>query len=795
MATGDKQRPWERKRDVGATNAARLSTTDDEQADALEDGDEKLERDADDDAIVVEAHDNFRRGMDWENDFRNLYVVDVKFSNADSDNNWQWPENVYQDRVGVNKRPTLTINKTAQHVGLITNDMRQNKPSIKISPVGKEASFQAAQGFEGLVRNIEYMSSAAAIYDGAAESQVEGGIAYWRVNTTYSNDEGLQPDASMFNQEIRIEPIFDQMNVLLDCDIKQRDGSDAMWGFIFDETPRKRFEKDHPNVDVSATTVSVFDEGSNWVRDDYVRIAEYYRIVETKDELILMTDDAGETSTFYRSEVPPDWNKELKSFEKKYKDDKTRYRCRTVKKRSLEWYKIAGCDIVARRKLKGRYVPIVRVVGKERVIEGKLHRAGLVRNLKDAQRMYNYNSSGQVEYGALASKSPWVGAAAAFAGNENAWNNANRQNAAYLTFRHMDADGNSLPEAALPRRPDPPGASPAFLEGMRIASGEMEMTSGQYREQKGQPSNAQSGRAIAERQQQGDTANYHFIDNRALAIRLTGKIIIDLVPHVYDTERVVQILGRDGKQTMMAIQPGAGQAYQESDEVDNQVKAVLDPTVGRYEVEADIGPAYATQRQEAWNAFVQIVVGNPELINDIGDLMFQSADFHLADKIAERIKRKIKGTQPWLLDDDQATPAMQKIQQELEQATQTISELLEKLADSQGKLKSKDQKRDIEAYRAESDRFAKEANTITDLLAMGDERALDQIKKLLEDTMQQMQGTDITDTVDADQSGKKQLEQAEGEEPPHPAARKAPDGEWYVEHQPGKFARVVKEAA
>lgn len=690
---------------------------------------------SEDEKILQEAKDRFARVQEWESYFRNLYVVDVKFANGDSDNGWQWPDDLRRDRE-VNKRPALTINKTAQHVALITNEARQNKTSVNIKPVGAASTYDAAQVYEGIVRHIEYISGAQAIYDEAMESQVEGGIGWWRVNTSYVDDDS-------FDQEIRIEPVRDHLSVYLDCDIKQKDGSDAKFGFVFDDMPRKEFERQFPNIELPPAQATGLNEDDDWVRSDNVRIAEYYRIVEKADELIYMEDEAGVASTFRRSDIP---EKFRAKFGQSEKDGGREIKKRKVRTKQLEWYKIAGSEIVDRRKLKGKYVPLVRVVGKERIIQGKLERKGHVRALKDPQRMYNYNSSGQVEFGALATKSPWVGPADAFSGNETDWNNANRQNKAYLTYRHRDEEGNEIPK---PERPDPPGASPAFIEGMKIAAAELEMASGQYQAQQQNPSVERTPAAIGQRAHQGDLVTALYNDNFALAKRYTGMIILDWVPHYYDTERVIQILARDGTQSKVTIKPDSPEAYQAQKERDEVVNVLFNPKVGKYQVEADVGPAYATQRQEAWDAFVKIVTGAPELINEIGDLMFQSADFPLADKIAERLKRKIRNAAPWLLDDNAPGPEQQKLQAELKQAGETIAELMQKLAEQRLKLIGKDQMRDIEAHEAESKRLTALSNAEPELNQTGQ---IPGLRVAIEQTiMNMLESGDITALINKTQ--------------------------------------------
>ena len=641
-----------------------------------------------DEKIIVEAKDRFTRCVNWESGFRNLYVIDTKFRLGDSDNGWQWPDDLRRDRE-VNKRPSLTINKVGPLCALITNDMRQNMPNVSYKPTGEKSTFEAAVAMEGIYRHIAYRSNADSLFGDAAESMVEGGIGWVRVVTEYEDDES-------FNQEILFAPVRDHLSVYMDPDIKMKDGSDAKFGFVFDDVPEKEFKRQNPGVDVSASSGLGEDD---WVRDGNVRVAEYYRIIEKSDELIYLVDRNGKDAKFKLSDL--DGNEVLKAELEAAKARGNDFKSRKVKRLELEWYKIGGSKIIGRRKLKGRYIPLVRVVGLERVVEGKLERKGHVRTLKDPQRIYNYNSSAQVEFGALATKTPWIVATDAVAGNEVAWNNANRNNAAYLTFKHKDEDGDAIPA---PQRAEPPGASPAFMEGMKIAATELEMASGQTAPQQANPMLERTPQAIAAREHKGEVVTGHFQANLALAIRHAGRIILDLIPHYYDTERVVKILGKDGTQSDVLIKPDAQTAYEEQKNMD-EVKAVLNPNVGKYEVQSDSGANYATQRQETWDAFVQIASKNGDFMNEFGDLMFQAADFEMADKISERFMRKIKQTMPYLLDDNAVNPAVAQLQTEVQEKTEMVQELIQKVAELRLSLKGKDEKRDIDALNADTNRM------------------------------------------------------------------------------------------
>lgn len=726
--------------------------------------------DAEDKKILLEAKENFVRWENWESDFRQRYINDVKFANADSDNGWQWPNDLRADREA-NKRPALTINKVQRLVAMITNDMSENKPAITIKPTGSESSYKSALVLEGIVRDIEYKSAAATTYDECAVSQVEGGIAYFRI-------QQICPDNDSFDQELRIMPVRDHLGVFLDCDIKQKDGSDALWGGIFSDMPREEFEKLNSDVDLTSIgTQTIFggDVPDTWLKEDSIRIAEYYRIVQTNDTLYWVEDATGQT-TFKESEAPKDFKAMLVT---------GKYRKRKIVNRTLEWYKIVGNSIIDRRSiasndaLKGKYIPIVRVVGIERVIDGKLERKGYVRPIKDAQRMFNFSASQNVEGVSLQTKTPWIGPAAAFEGNETAWNNANTQNAAYLTYRHLDSEGQPLPK---PERMEPPKSAEGFLQGMQVADNQMAMVGGREDAGLGREGQEKSGIAIQQRQRMGDKANAIWLVNLSIAMAYAGRIIIDLVPFIYDTKRVVQIMGEDGTQSKVTIDPGATDAYSEVKEQDI-VNVLFNPKVGKYEVMSAPGPAYATQRQEAWNAFVQIVTGAPALIDEIGDLMFRSADFPLADKIAERLRRKIQAQSPWIMEDGPLTPQFKQMQEALQQANGQVGELIQKLAEKNLELKNRDDENEIKAHEADSKRLTAETNSIVDLKEMGLE--LKELQQSIIKTLNEMQAQSLLNVPDRknadDQATVDPL--VEGNDiPPVPGAKKHTDGNWYTKN-------------
>ncbi len=634
-----------------------------------------------DEKIVKEAMRRFAVCATVENDCRLRFIEDIKFANGDADNLYQWDETTRTARGygTIDERPCLTINKIRQHNLNIINDAKQNKPSVKVKPVGNGATYDAAQVYEGICRHIEYISNAQAAYDTATTFQVQGGIGWIRLATDYPdyNDQS-------FDQEIFIRRVKDPLTVYLDPDIREADGSDARFGFVFDDMSREVYRDKFPKYKDLATK-SPLDVSGDWVRDDQVRVAEYYRIVETDDKIVSYVDwDTGSRTTANKSKMEPgDYKKAIDDPQTKERD---------IMDRKVEWYLIAGDKIIERSTWAGRYIPLIRVIGEETNINGQLDRKGHTRAMKDPQRLANYWYSAATEHVALQSKAPYIGAMSAFENLETYWDSANTVNHSWLPFNEYDDKGQKL---SPPTRQPPPIMAPAYIEGMKIASQEIKEVSGQFEADLGMEGNEKSGVAIQQRQRQGDNATYHYIDNLALAIRFLGKQLIDLIPKIYDTQRIIKIMGEDGVEHEVNVDPQAQEAFKATQQENQQtIQSIFNPTVGRYDVEADIGPAYATRRQEAFQAISQIIKEGPELVNKIGDLLFKAADFPMADKIAERLK-------------PQAGPTQQDL--EMQKQMQAQGELIQKMSGELTRLKAdksiEEQQKDIDRYKAITERM------------------------------------------------------------------------------------------
>jgi hypothetical protein len=634
-------------------------------------------------------------------DSREDELDDLRFMAGSPDNQWQWPADVLSTRGSVqgqsiNARPCLTINKLPQHVRQVTNEQRQNRPNGKVIPADDNADVQVAEIFNGVVRHIEYMSDADVAYDTACDNQVTYGEGYIRLLTEYCNDD-------TFDQDIKIGRVRNAFSVYMDPTIQDPCGSDAEWCFITEDILKSEYERLFPDASPISTLYSqgVGDQGiSSWLQEDTIRIAEYFYNVYDSETLHLYPNN--QTA---KANSPED--KQLKEMYGKP------LRTRKVDRKKVMWMKTNGFDILDEREWSGKYIPVVRVIGNEWEVDGQIYISGLVRNAKDAQRMYNYWTSQEAEMLALAPKAPFIGYGGQFEGYENQWKTANTTNWPYLEVNPdvTDGAGGVLP---LPMRAQPPLPQTGLIQAKMGAGEDIKATTGQYDASLGQQGNERSAKAIVAREKQGDVGTYHYVDNLARAIRYITRQIVDMIPKIYDTQRIARIIGADGEVSMVKMDPSQEEPVREvrDQETGGLIEKIYNPGVGTYDVMVTTGPGYMTKRQEALDAMSQILQSNPQLWAVAGDLFIKNMDWPGAQEMAERFKKILD---PKVLATDDQSPEMVAAQQQMEVMAEELNRMVDIIEGVQADVAKREV--DIKEYKAQVDAYDAETKRISAMQA------------------------------------------------------------------------------
>ena len=638
----------------------------------------------------------FTVAMSAYSDTREDELDDLRFMAGSPDNQWQWPADVLATRGAVqgqtiNARPCLTINKLPQHVRLVTNEQRQNRPQGKVIPADENADPAVAEVFDGIIKHIEYLSDADVAYDTACDNQVTYGEGYIRLITEYCRED-------TFDQDIKIVRVRNSFSVYMDPMIQDPCGSDAEWCFVTEDIAKSEYERLYPDATPISTMMAqgVGDQSlSMWLTQETIRIAEYFYVEHKKATLNLYPDNI----TAFDG-TPED--KRLKSAYGKP------LRSRQSDRRQVKWVKTNGYEILEERDWAGKWIPVVRVIGNEFEVDGQLYISGLVRNAKDAQRMYNYWVSQEAEMLALAPKAPFIGYGGQFEGYEMQWKTANTNNWPYLEVNPDVTDGAGSP-LPLPERAQPPLAQTGLIQAKMGAGEDIKSTTGQYDSSIGATSNERTGRAILARERQGDTSTFHYVDNMSRAVRYITRQMVDLIPKIYDTQRVARIVGIDGEVGMVKINPVQPEPVRIiKDPITGEtIDKIYNPNVGIYDVMVTTGPSYMTKRQESMDAMATILQSNPQLWSVAGDLFIKNMDWPGAQEMAARFAKILD---PKVLEGSDESPEAQMMRaqmndmaNQMEQTTALIAQLQQSY-DMQ-KLAIDEQNSQIKAYEAETKRI------------------------------------------------------------------------------------------
>lgn len=522
-----------------------------------------------------------------------------------------WDDSVRQlrEREG---RPVITINKLPQFVNQVAGEIRQAQPAIEPVPVDSETDPILTDIMGSIIRNIESESNASTVYSWGAQCAIAGGIGHWQVVTEYADD-------TTFDQDIRIKRILDPLSVVWDSASTELDRSDAWECFVTEVIPKEQFKRrfkgektpeDFP-VDSGLTANSLL----NWsTGSDDVRVASHWWREETKKKIGLIQ---GGKIVDLTDIAPAMWNM-----------------MGVVKAREVPAYDIMHCLLSGDgyleqpKKWAGKCIPVVPVIGNEMAIDGKIMRHGIIRFAKDPARLYNYFRSAQAELIGTQPKAPYIGTAAMFEGLEDIWAKANTANLPYLPY---NPDPNA--PTAKPQREAPPQGSAAMYQEVQIAENDLYGTTGIYPTSLGQKSNESSGRAIMARERQSDTGTFVYTDNfKNASMVKTGKILLDLIPRIYDTERHIRILGQDGMEKMASINMIRRDPFM-GDVIVNDLSAA------KFDVRIKVGAAFASAREKMAEMLNGLITANPAMMQVVGDLYFENLDVPGANKLAARIKK------------------------------------------------------------------------------------------------------------------------------------------------------------
>jgi hypothetical protein len=574
--------------------------------------------------VGFENQDDFLRDMrtkyEWGFSFNEHNIIagkeDAKFTVGN-----QW-DPVVEARRKQQKKPVLTFNRLVAFMAQLVGNRLMNETEIRVFP-DKAGTKEIATIREGLIRNIFKNSNADFARDEAGKYQVVCGEGYFSLCMEYASDD-------VFEQEIKIQAVVDPYSVIIDPLAIEPSGEDAQWGFIGDDIPQQEFKHRWPwAAEVSFLGEKAWNQSGFWMQEDTVRIVSYWRMVTEGTKVLALYQDGTVHDITDKEQF------EYAPFVETRSDGSPF--TREVPNRFAQLYVCSGNAI-----LEGPHdypissIPIYRVPGWELNDGDKTHRWGVIRFLKDPQRLHNYWRSTVAEQLVAAPRNKWLTTPDAVKGHEVKWRRAPSSDDPFLYYN----DGETQP-VHIP----PPGIDAALVNEAAISTQDMKDISNIHEASLGMPSNEVSKVAIQARQQVSDVGSYIFVDRRKMADNRCAKNINELISYIYDTKRTITVIGRDDKSSVMVI--------------NDPSNPNSDVTIGRYGVTVDVGPASETKRTLANEQMMAFVNAMPQTASVVMDLVAEAQDWPKSGEFAKRFKMLLPaGTIP----EDEMTPEMKAMQ-------------------------------------------------------------------------------------------------------------------------------------
>lgn len=557
------------------------------------------------DELVKEAVEALETSHAFDRDNRKEAMEDLRFAAG-----FHWSDAAKAERKG---RPMITINRSQQFLRQVSNPIRQNMPILKVETDNSDDAGDPEIA-NGLLRRIQYNSSAAHVYATAVEHAVACGIGWFRVSTDYKDYES-------FDQEIFIKRVVNPLSVYPDPGAVDPHRGDMMWCLVSEPMPVKTFKTKWPKA-VATHEFPVPSAGGAstqivWGSGDWMRVAEYWRRKEVEQEVALLkTGDVVNLSTLNKQALEYIKANGLVQQSRKAKTFKVVMTMVSGHEQLEEEYEFP-CE----------YLPLIPVIGAEVPLEKGTYRHGVLRFQREPQQLSNYFLSVAAETMGQQPKTPYLVTAKMITKFKGLWDNAGRDATPYLPYEPDPSAPGAKPERVTPA-PLPAG----LVQLTQLMSDDMKATTGQYDASLGAKSNETSGVAIAARQEQGNQATYHYVDNLEHSLEHLGRILLKMMPKVYDTERTMRIQTEDDSEKEVTINKPmmslGGVELKHNDLSRMKYDAVR----------VVLGPSYASRRAEAVQQLTQLIQVMPQIGEVAGDIIAKNLDFDGAEQLAERLK-------------------------------------------------------------------------------------------------------------------------------------------------------------
>jgi hypothetical protein len=625
-----------------------------------------------DQTIIQMAMDLFEDSQDGSNYNRIEAEEDIRFGRLSE----QWPKDIKQSREE-QKRPCLTINKIPSFIRQVVNDVKQNKPSIIVSPIDNGADPDTAEVLTGLVRSIERNSNALQTYCNSVDNSASCGFGFMQLSIEYANEYS-------FDREIKICPVPNPLSVHWDVTDYNLGASEWRYCFLSELLDQKKFEEDWPDAAKVSFEGDINQRESWWLSDDGVRVSDFWlKEFETKKLLMIrdksnpLAEPAVIKGEDYESN--PEAKKMVEAGLWEVVEEREIQSPKVVRR------KITGAEVLEKLEWPGPTIPVSPVWGEIVILDGRRYLRSMIRDVKDSQIMFNYWRTTATEMVALQPRAPlFVKSGSIPEGHQHKYETANTKNWAYLEYE------GDIP----PQRQQMAAVPTGMIQEALNASDDMKAITGIHDASLGAQGNETSGKAIRLRQTKGDLANYHFTDNLNHGIQYLAKCIVDAIPSVYSQRSMIRILGEDMTEKVVNLGKIEGAM---------QGEKLYDLSVGRYDVTVKAGPSYMSQREETREVFIEMMRSMPQIAPYISDFLMDHMDFQGAQKLSKRLKLLLPPEIQKMEMEEETKDLPPEFRDAMKQAQMVIQELEGKLKEAMNEQAPEMKKLELEEKKAERD--------------------------------------------------------------------------------------------
>jgi len=473
----------------------------------------------------------------------------------------------------------------------ILSDLRSNPVQPDFKPKD-EARTDDAEVLDGIYRAADRQLDSQEAYDYAQQDAVVCGFGAWELFTEYATNR-----AGDKNQVIKRQWIPEANNVVFwDPNAKKLDKSDAMYVSIlkcYTEDGYKELVEEltgEEDVEVCSGDFAQPEDSRTfpWMTGDKkIYVATIYKRKRVDDEVFTMVDPFGEQIRLRKSDLENVMDELIdQGFEIIDRKKIKRWEVRKYIASGKEILNGADGEVIA-----GEHIPVVPMYGERAIVEGEETYEGITRLAKDPQRLRNFQLSYLQDIVSRSPRPKPIFLPEQVQGFENMYEDSGADNNyPYYLQNRLTENGEQLPIGPIATMPEQqvPNALLTMIDLSRQAVEDVANP--------GMPQDIAdpdlSGKAVLALQNRVDQQAYIYQHNFKFAKRRDAEIFASMATQIFDAPRKVTIETPDGNRQEVQIMSVV------IDRQTGEPVTINDLTNLEFDVYAEIGPSYATQKEQ-----------------------------------------------------------------------------------------------------------------------------------------------------------------------------------------------------